>query len=104
MPAVSLKWCVLCVLQGEATIPLDRWFGTFRDGQSAADGKISVRKTSPVRIIWHISLICAGCGGFAQSTPGISKEAGWVTLLTGVVGSAIGVLPLVPLLKTSGVI
>ena len=26
---------------GEATIPLDRWFGTFRDGISEADRKVT---------------------------------------------------------------
>ena len=61
---------------GESTIPLDKWFGSFRDGQSAQDDKIS-------------------------STPGGSKEATWVTACTCVVGSAIGLLPLVPLLKTA---
>ena len=61
---------------GESTIPLDKWFGSFRDGQSAQDDKIS-------------------------STPGGSKEAAWVTALTCVVGSAVGLLPLVPLLQTA---
>ena len=60
---------------GEATIPLDQWFGTFRDGKSAADGKIS-------------------------SIPGASKESAWVTALTAVVGTAIGLAPVVPLLQT----
>lgn len=61
---------------GEATIPLDKWFGSFRDGQSAQDDKIS-------------------------STPGGSKEATWITVSTCIVGTAIGLVPLVPLLKTA---
>jgi hypothetical protein len=61
---------------GESTIPLDKWFGSFRDGQSPQDDKIS-------------------------SAPGASKEAGWVTALTCVIGSAVGLLPLVPLLQTA---
>jgi sterol desaturase/sphingolipid hydroxylase (fatty acid hydroxylase superfamily) len=61
---------------GESTIPLDKWFGSFRDGQSAKDDKIS-------------------------STPGGSKEATWVTGLTCLVGAGIGLAPLVPLLQTA---
>lgn len=57
---------------GEATIPLDRWFGTFRDGRSPADARIS-------------------------STPGLSREPPAVTLLTALVGTLVGVLPCVPL-------
>lgn len=60
---------------GEATLPLDKWFGTFRDGQSVADGKMS-------------------------STPGGSKEPAWVTVLTAAVGTAIGLVPVVSVLQT----
>lgn len=56
---------------GEVTIPLDKWFGTFRDGLSASDDKIS-------------------------SLPGASREVKWVTVLTCGVGCAISVLPLIP--------
>eukprot|EP00928_Gymnodinium_smaydae_P090419 TRINITY_DN74217_c0_g1_i1.p1 TRINITY_DN74217_c0_g1~~TRINITY_DN74217_c0_g1_i1.p1 ORF type:complete len:358 (+),score=30.27 TRINITY_DN74217_c0_g1_i1:54-1127(+) len=57
---------------GEATIPLDRWFGTFRDGQNA--------------------------GSATSSVGGKSRERSWITVSTLIVGSMIGLVPLFPIL------
>ena len=60
---------------GEATIPLDQWFGTFRDGKSAGAG--------------------------AAPRGGGGREPAWVTALTVSVGLLIGAAPLVPFIAAA---
>jgi sterol desaturase/sphingolipid hydroxylase (fatty acid hydroxylase superfamily) len=60
---------------GESTIPLDKWFGTFRDGLKVGTGTAT-----------------NGGGG---------KEPKWVTALTVTTGLAIGLAPLVPFVQAA---
>lgn len=64
---------------GEASIPLDRWFGTFRDGLEDGEGSKTATKGGEKR----------------------AKEPAWITSLTVSVGMLLGAVPLVPFISAA---